>query len=95
MMNTLEAGLKNFVEAGKEPKPGKIHFTTYHSSKGLEAQYCLLYGVDRFSTERSDRILMYVGMTRASEKLVIHYEIPEEGLASDILDLTSNVNSKN
>lgn len=52
--------------------------STYHSSKGLEAKVVILVDVDNFTNqldknkEIMDRKLLYVGMTRASERLVIH-----------------------
>ena len=46
----------------------KLLITTYHSSKGLENKVCILLNVDRLDNKR----LVYVGLTRASEKLFIH-----------------------
>lgn len=49
-----------------------------YSSKGLESKVVILVDVDFFSgglnnkKEIMDRKLLYVGMTRASEKLIIH-----------------------
>lgn len=58
---------------GKEPKESKLHFTTYYSAKGLEAKYCILHSVEKFDTScKTERKLMYVGMTRASKRLFVH-----------------------
>ena len=53
--------------------------TTYHSSKGLESKVAVLADVDGVArlgyqglTETRKRKLVYVGLTRASEKLLIH-----------------------
>ena len=68
--------------------------STYHSSKGLEAKAVILVDVDRFTNqldknkELMDRKLVYVGMTRASEKLVIHSSnFTKDSFASEIRDL--------
>ncbi len=66
--------LKPHFVSGKEPEKQKGLITTYHSSKGLEAEYCILYQVEKFEEEKEKRILLYVGMTRASKKLVINYQ---------------------
>ena len=64
----LDDQLKLISIASKEIEPNKMTITTYHSSKGLECKVCLLLNVDNLS----DKKLVYVGMTRASEKLCIH-----------------------
>lgn len=57
---------------------GGIAATTYHSAKGLEAKIAILMDVDQFKgaignkEEMISRKLLYVGMTRASEILVLH-----------------------
>lgn len=64
----LDDQLKLISIASKEIEPNKMTITTYHSSKGLECKVCLLLNIDNLS----DKKLVYVGMTRASEKLCIH-----------------------
>lgn len=64
----LDVQLKSISIASKEVEPNKMTITTYHSSKGLECKVCLLLNVDNLS----DKKLLYVGMTRASERLCIH-----------------------
>ncbi|MER0398996.1 UvrD-helicase domain-containing protein [Vibrio vulnificus] len=86
MLKTLPSGIASKFDSGKEPKEGRGLITTYHSSKGLEAKYCILYKVDKFEVQRTNRTLMYVGMTRASEKLIINYD-RDKNFASEILSL--------
>ena len=65
-------------EADKEDMDTCLLTSTYYSSKGLEGKIVILVDVDFFSgnldnkKEIMDRKLLYVGMTRASEKLIIH-----------------------
>ncbi|EGR3358673.1 hypothetical protein DMJ17_11895 [Vibrio parahaemolyticus] len=86
MLRSLPTNINMKFESGKEPSKGKGLITTYHSSKGLEAKYCILYKVDKFEVQRNNRTLMYVGMTRASEKLIVNYE-REKNFASEVLHL--------
>ncbi|WP_029853812.1 nuclease-related domain-containing DEAD/DEAH box helicase [Vibrio parahaemolyticus] len=86
MLRSLPTNINMKFESGKEPSKGKGLITTYHSSKGLEAKYCILYKVDKFEVLRNNRTLMYVGMTRASEKLIVNYE-REKNFASEVLHL--------
>jgi ATP-dependent exoDNAse (exonuclease V) beta subunit len=46
----------------------KIIITTFHSSKGLENKVCIMVNTDKID----DKKLLYVGMTRASQRLCIH-----------------------
>jgi hypothetical protein len=64
----LDDQLKLISIASKEIEPNKMTITTYHSSKGLECKVCILLNVDNLR----DKKLLYVGMTRASERLCIH-----------------------
>jgi superfamily I DNA/RNA helicase len=64
----LDYKLKLISTASRETEPNKMTITTYHSSKGLECKVCVLLNVDNLS----DKKLLYVGMTRASERLCIH-----------------------
>lgn len=61
-----------------------IILTTYHSSKGLEAKVVFLTAIDKIYTgndinDQIKRKLIYVGMTRASERLYIHDQSSEDG----------------
>lgn len=71
----LSKGLKTNSVATKYVMENKINFVTYHSAKGIEAKVCILVDVDKVT----DKKLLYVGMTRASEKLIIHSPDSEGG----------------
>lgn len=86
MLKKLSKNIAAKFDSGKEPKEGKGLITTYHSSKGLESKYCILYKVNKFEVQRTSRTLVYVGMTRASEKLIINYD-RDKNFASEILNL--------
>ena len=62
--------LKNYT--GKQ-----IVITTYHSAKGLENSVCVLVnlsGLPLGNDDATERKLVYVGLTRASKKLILHAE---------------------
>ncbi len=86
LLRYLPNGLEQKFVTGKEPVNGKGLITTYHSSKGLESKYCILFKSDKLEINRNNRTLMYVGMTRASEKLVMHYE-RHKNFASEIINI--------
>lgn len=54
-------------------EPGKIRFTTIHKFKGLEAPVIVLTDLDA-KRVKGDRGLLYVGMTRALDRLVLLVE---------------------
>ncbi len=64
----LDKSLKVNSVASKYVLENKMNFVTYHSAKGIESKVCVLIDVDKVK----DKKLLYVGMTRASEKLIIH-----------------------
>ncbi len=65
----LDDGLKSRSIANhKDIVDNKIIITTFHSSKGLESKICILVNVDKIDNKK----LLYVGMTRASQRLCIH-----------------------
>ncbi len=75
----------------KEVSTGKTLMSTYQSSKGLEAKVAILVEVDHFKGKENrqedmlERKLVYVGMTRASEEVVIHAnDFSVESLAKEI-----------
>ncbi|EOA3904936.1 UvrD-helicase domain-containing protein [Bacillus cytotoxicus] len=74
----LDHKIRQQAEVTKDIKEGRLIITTYHSSKGLEAPIVFLVDVDKFETKETEktdmqlRKLLYVGMTRASERLYIH-----------------------
>lgn len=73
-----------------------IVVTTYHSSKGLEAKVVFLTTIDSIYNgndieNQMKRKTVYVGMTRASEKLYIHSRLNKNGeLSREIRSLLSN-----
>jgi hypothetical protein len=77
LYRTLTDELKRKCKVTKEEVlENKCTITTYKSSKGLESKICILVNVSsfpyRFLTEIEERKLLYVGMTRASQRLYIH-----------------------
>jgi hypothetical protein len=71
----LNNNLKSNSIASKNIVENKMNFVTYHSAKGIESKICVLVDVDKVE----DKKLLYVGMTRASEKLIIHSPNPDGG----------------
>lgn len=76
----------------------KMIFTTYLSSKGLEAKVVILVNSDMYITRQDkelellDRKLLYVGITRASEKLYIHAEsFCNNSLAKEIKEIAEEI----
>lgn len=86
VISSMSSELRQKIVTGKNPVDGKTLITTYHSSKGLEAKYCILFSVDSFNQDNKNRTLMYVGMTRASKKLFIHYGT-NTGFAKEINEI--------
>jgi len=66
--NNLSPEIKRVSKVCKDVVDGKMIITTYHSSKGLENKICILLNTEKISSKK----LLYVGMTRASERLYIH-----------------------
>ena len=64
----------------------KIIITTYHSSKGLESKVCILVNVDKIDINKIiNKKLLYVGITRASERLYIHaFDFEKESFARQL-----------
>lgn len=77
-----------------------IILTTYQSSKGLEAKVVFLTAVDKIyvGNDQNDQLKrksIYVGMTRASEKLFIHSELNAKGLfVKELEELYYNQNNR-
>ncbi|MEG2379869.1 MAG: ATP-binding domain-containing protein [Bacilli bacterium] len=81
-------------DASERDLKTKLLTSTYHSSKGLEAEVVVLVDTDRFTSRRDkskdilDRKLLYVGMTRSSEKLFIHSSsFDENSFAQEIKNI--------
>ncbi len=92
---------------GHEPERGRINLLTLHSTKGLEFSRVYVVGVEdtqlpggsptKGATDeeiQESRRLLYVGMTRAKERLVLTHSMVREGKATtghrflDEMDLT-------
>ena len=70
-----------------------ILLSTYYSAKGLESKIVFLTTMDSILTnsEQIKRKLIYVGMTRASEKLYIHSNPKYDGnYINEIKDIINN-----
>ncbi|CAA6799515.1 MAG: Unknown protein, partial [uncultured Sulfurovum sp.] len=78
------------ISSSKDLVLNKSIFTTYHSSKGIEAKVAIVVDFEKIE----DRKLIYVAATRASHKLFLHtknihkslikeelYEVLEKNLA--------------
>jgi hypothetical protein len=80
IFDSLPDNIRDLTVKTKETGLGdKIILTTYWSSKGLESKVAVLAGIDSIAglsykrlTPAIRRKLVYVGLTRASEKLIIH-----------------------
>lgn len=80
--------IKDFMTTEKGYIPNKGNVTTYHSSKGLEGKICICTDIDQFDdSEEQQYRLMYVGMTRASSRLVLHACDSSKGFAHKIEQL--------
>lgn len=87
----LNTKLKSNSIASKNIVDNKMNFVTYHSAKGIEAKICVLVDVDKIE----DKKLLYVGMTRASEKLIIHTPNPDGGsVFNELLECHNKIGSK-
>lgn len=60
---------------------GQVTLSTVHSFKGLEARAVILVGADQpvqaIETNLRDKSLLYVGMTRATDRLIITWSNPD------------------
>jgi len=72
---SLDEKVRKIAKVSKHFDEDKLLITTYHSSKGLENKVCILLNVDRINNKK----LVYVALTRASEKLYIHSYRPDGG----------------
>jgi hypothetical protein len=66
--STLSLQMQSNSKVTKEIIEKTLIITTYHSSKGLESRICIMANADRITELK----LLYVAMTRASERLYIH-----------------------
>lgn len=102
IINNLDAKYRYISTFVQDIEPdemnNRIIFTTYQSAKGLESKVVILVDVDKFKGEKDSdkdclsRKLLYVGMTRASEKLYIHANsYTNNSFAKDIKELSTNI----
>ena len=90
-VNAIKKGLaydvQKHINSSKELFENKSIFTTYHSSKGIEAKVTIVVDIDKVK----ERKLLYVASTRASEKLIIHSQNIQRSIIakeiSEILDI--------
>jgi superfamily I DNA/RNA helicase len=91
LSGTLSQRLRYISSADTQRKATGIQLMTLHSSKGLEFDNVWIVGVEEGnlphtdSSEEEERRLMYVGMTRAKNRLILSSAI-EEGSESRFLD---------
>lgn len=91
LSGTLSQRLRFITSADKQRKGTGIQLMTLHSSKGLEFDNVWIVGVEEGnlphtdSTEEEERRLMYVGMTRARNRLILSSAM-EEGIESRFLE---------
>lgn len=83
-------------KANDEQMRESLITSTYHSSKGLESKVVIIVGTDQFSNQLDknkeilERKVLYVGITRASEKLIIHAKnFQKESYAKDLREIYS------
>ena len=72
--------IKEKSDVLKDIKDEIINITTYHSSKGLESRVVILLNIDTIHEKK----LLYVGTTRASEKLYIHSSSFSRGIGKEL-----------
>ena len=96
--SNIRYNCKFVKDADKEDMDCCMLTSTYYSAKGLESKVVILVDVDWFSKnldmnkEIMDRKLLYVGMTRASEKLIIHGKnFNKNSFAKDIIRIESKM----
>lgn len=87
--NRVSPKLQTQIVSTKDIVANKALFMTYHSSKGIEAKVAIIVDFD----EIQDNKLLYVALTRASHKLILHTQNFEKSSVkeelSEMLDFTS------
>jgi hypothetical protein len=92
LYENLDDSIKHVAKVSKRFDENKLLITTYHSSKGLENKVCILINIDRLADNKR---LIYVGLTRASEKLYIHSYNPQGGeVFNQLLSCNCSVNDE-
>jgi len=75
--------IKERAKVLKDVEEGLMNITTYHSAKGLENKIAILLNVDTIHEKK----LLYVGTTRASEKLYLHSSSFLRGVGEELMQL--------
>jgi UvrD-like helicase C-terminal domain len=55
---------------GLPARPGQVHYSTIHAFKGLEAPAIVVTDLDQAATTDNFDSLLYVGLTRATDRLI-------------------------
>ena len=88
------------TRVGYTESSDRINVLTAHDSKGKEFKCVILYGVDEFEPDEEERRLLYVGFTRAKEKLIIVQNSESQNMVQEFrhccreLDYTENTNTE-
>ncbi|MFL1629601.1 ATP-binding domain-containing protein, partial [Staphylococcus capitis] len=59
---------------GRTARPGQVHYSTIHAFKGLEAPAIVVTDLDAAKTTDNFDSLLYIGLTRATDRLVVLIE---------------------
>lgn len=59
---------------GRSARPGQVHYSTIHAFKGLEAPAVIVTDLDEKAAIDSFDSLLYVGLTRATDRLIAFIE---------------------
>jgi superfamily I DNA/RNA helicase len=91
LAGSLGQRLRFLTTADNKQKSAGIHLMTLHASKGLEFENVWIMGTEdgnlphTDSSEEEERRLMYVGMTRAKNRLILSSAM-DEGFESRFLE---------
>lgn len=69
---TEDPWLKQILKSadGLPARPGQLQFSTIHAFKGLEAPAVIVTDLDQAATTDIFDALLYVGLTRATDRLI-------------------------
>jgi superfamily I DNA/RNA helicase len=69
---TEEPWLRQILRAadGLPARPGQVQFSSVHAFKGLEAPAVIVTDLDQAATIDNFEALLYVGLTRATDRLI-------------------------
>ncbi|MBP2142930.1 superfamily I DNA/RNA helicase [Methanococcus voltae] len=93
LYNSLDSDLKKKCSFSKNLEFGYVRILTLHSSKGLESPVCLITNLSEISKPANNvqdilnRKLIYVGITRAFEHLILHSEDFDKSYAKELHDI--------